>query len=108
MHRIGRTGRAGKTGIAVTFVEWEDLTRWKVINNALSLDFPEPVETYSTSPHVFSDLGIPAGTKGVLPRANRSRAGLAAEEVEDLGETGRIRSRATPRKGARGGAGGAP
>ncbi|MEU4535077.1 DEAD/DEAH box helicase [Streptosporangium sp. NPDC023825] len=98
VHRIGRTGRAGKTGVAVTFVEWEDLTRWKVINNALSLPFPEPVETYSTSPHVFSDLGIPEGTKGVLPRANRSRAGLAAEEVEDLGETGRIRSR-TPRKG---------
>ncbi|MDP9849101.1 DEAD/DEAH box helicase [Streptosporangium lutulentum] len=99
VHRIGRTGRAGKTGIAVTFVEWEDLTRWKVINNALSLDFPEPVETYSTSPHVFSDLGIPAGTKGVLPRANRSRAGLAAEEVEDLGETGRVRSRTTSRRG---------
>ncbi|GAA3411746.1 DEAD/DEAH box helicase [Streptosporangium vulgare] len=98
VHRIGRTGRAGKTGVAVTFVEWEDLTRWKVINNALSLPFPEPVETYSTSPHVFSDLGIPEGTKGVLPRANRSRAGLAAEEVEDLGETGRIRSR-SPRRG---------
>ncbi|MDP9865196.1 MULTISPECIES: DEAD/DEAH box helicase [Streptosporangium] len=98
VHRIGRTGRAGKTGVAVTFVEWEDLTRWKVINNALSLDFAEPVETYSTSPHVFSDLGIPEGTKGVLPHANRSRAGLAAEEVEDLGETGRVRSRG-PRRG---------
>ncbi|GIH98898.1 DEAD/DEAH box helicase [Planobispora takensis] len=97
VHRIGRTGRAGRTGVAVTFVEWEDLTRWKVINNALSLPFAEPVETYSTSPHIYSDLGIPEGTKGVLPRANRSRAGLAAEEVEDLGETGRIRSRS--RKG---------
>ncbi|MEU1732517.1 DEAD/DEAH box helicase [Streptosporangium sp. NPDC020145] len=93
VHRIGRTGRAGKTGVAVTFVEWEDLTRWKVINNALSLDFAEPVETYSTSPHIFTELGIPEGTKGVLPHANRSRAGLAAEEVEDLGETGRTRSR---------------
>ncbi|GIH91399.1 DEAD/DEAH box helicase [Planobispora siamensis] len=97
VHRIGRTGRAGRTGVAVTFVEWEDLTRWKVINNALSLPFAEPVETYSTSPHIYSDLGIPEGTKGVLPRANRSRAGLAAEEVEDLGETGRVRSRS--RKG---------
>ncbi|MER7127715.1 DEAD/DEAH box helicase [Streptosporangium saharense] len=93
VHRIGRTGRAGKTGVAVTFVEWEDLTRWKVINNALSLDFAEPVESYSTSPHIFTALGIPEGTKGVLPHANRSRAGLAAEEVEDLGETGRTRSR---------------
>ncbi|MBG0833423.1 DEAD/DEAH box helicase [Planomonospora sp. ID67723] len=98
VHRIGRTGRAGKTGVAVTFVEWEDLTRWKVINNALSLSFADPVETYSTSPHIYSELGIPEGTKGVLPRANRSRAGLAAEEVEDLGETGRTRSRG-PRKG---------
>ncbi|MBG0815135.1 DEAD/DEAH box helicase [Planomonospora sp. ID82291] len=97
VHRIGRTGRAGRTGVAVTFVEWEDLTRWKVINTALSLDFAEPVESYSTSPHIYSALGIPEGTKGVLPRANRSRAGLAAEEVEDLGETGRIRSRTTRR-----------
>ncbi|GAA3105671.1 DEAD/DEAH box helicase [Streptosporangium carneum] len=97
VHRIGRTGRAGKTGVAVTFVEWEDITRWKVINNALSLDFAEPVETYSTSPHIFSELGIPEGTKGVLPHANRSRAGLAAEEVEDLGETGRVRSRGSRR-----------
>ncbi|WP_245647076.1 DEAD/DEAH box helicase [Microtetraspora niveoalba] len=93
VHRIGRTGRAGRTGVAVTFVEWTELTRWKVINNALGLDFAEPVESYSSSPHVYTDLGIPEGTKGVLPHANRSRAGLDAEEIEDLGETGRIRSR---------------
>jgi superfamily II DNA/RNA helicase len=93
VHRIGRTGRAGRTGTAVTFVEWEDITRWKVINNALSLEFAEPVETYSTSPHVFAELNIPEGTKGVLPVAKRSRQGLAAEELEDLGETGRSRSR---------------
>ncbi|MBB4701015.1 DEAD/DEAH box helicase [Sphaerisporangium siamense] len=100
VHRIGRTGRAGRTGVAVTFVEWEELTRWKVINNALGLDFAEPVETYSTSPHIYGDLGIPEGTKGVLPRAQRSRAGLSAEAIEDLGETGRHRSRREER-GAR-------
>ncbi|ETK31199.1 DEAD/DEAH box helicase [Microbispora sp. ATCC PTA-5024] len=93
VHRIGRTGRAGRTGVAVTFVEWTELTRWKVINNALGLDFPDPAETYSSSPHLYSDLGIPEGTKGVLPRAQRSRAGLDAEALEDLGETGRVRSR---------------
>ncbi|GII93067.1 DEAD/DEAH box helicase [Sinosporangium siamense] len=93
VHRIGRTGRAGRTGIAVTFVEWEELTRWKVINGALNLAFAEPVETYSTSPHVFTELSIPEGTKGVLPHAQRSRAGLAAERIEDLGETGRSRGR---------------
>lgn len=64
LHRTGRTGRAGRTGIAVTFVDWEDLVRWKHINEALELGVPEPVETYSSSPHLFTDLDIPAGTKG--------------------------------------------
>lgn len=64
VHRIGRTGRAGRTGVAVTLVDWADVTRWKVINKALGLDFDEPVETYSSSPHLFTDLGIPKGTKG--------------------------------------------
>ncbi|MFI0422533.1 DEAD/DEAH box helicase [Spongiactinospora sp. 9N601] len=101
VHRIGRTGRAGRTGVAVTFVEWEDLTRWKVINNTLGLDFAEPEETYSTSPHIYSVLGIPEGTKGILPRDKRSRAGLDAEEIEDLGETGRPRGRGGRRDNTR-------
>lgn len=66
VHRIGRTGRAGKTGIAVTFVDWADLTRWKLINKALDLPFPEPIETYSTSDHLFDDLGIQRTVKGRL------------------------------------------
>ncbi|MFJ2405154.1 DEAD/DEAH box helicase, partial [Streptomyces xanthochromogenes] len=88
LHRIGRTGRAGKKGIAITLVDWDDIPRWQLINKALDLKFPDPVETYSTSPHLFEELKIPAGTKGVLPRGERTRAGLAAEAVEDLGETG--------------------
>ncbi|WP_243869355.1 DEAD/DEAH box helicase [Streptomyces liangshanensis] len=88
LHRIGRTGRAGASGIAVTLVDWDDIPRWQLINKALDLGFPDPPETYSTSPHLFEELNIPAGTKGILPRTDRTRAGLAAEQVEDLGETG--------------------
>ncbi|MDV7219351.1 DEAD/DEAH box helicase [Streptomyces prunicolor] len=88
LHRIGRTGRAGAKGIAVTLVDWDDIPRWQLINKALDLGFPNPPETYSTSPHFFEEMNIAAGTKGVLPRSERTRAGLAAEEVEDLGETG--------------------
>jgi superfamily II DNA/RNA helicase len=63
VHRIGRTGRAGASGIAITFVDWSDLIRWTVINNTLGLPFEEPEETYSTSPHLYRDLGIdPAAT----------------------------------------------
>ncbi|MFF7972057.1 DEAD/DEAH box helicase [Streptomyces sp. NPDC007905] len=98
LHRVGRTGRAGAKGTAITFVDWDDIPRWQLINKALELDFNDPVETYSSSPHLFSDLGIPKGTKGTLPRSERTRAGLAAEELEDLGETGG--------RGARGGHGG--
>jgi superfamily II DNA/RNA helicase len=64
IHRIGRTGRAGASGIAITFVDWADLHRWKLINKALDLPFEEPQETYSTSEHLFHDLGVPPGTKG--------------------------------------------
>ncbi len=88
LHRVGRTGRAGNKGIAVTLVDWDDIPRWQLINKALELDFHEPEETYSTSPHLFEQLNIPAGTKGILPRAERTRAGLKAENLEDLGETG--------------------
>lgn len=96
LHRIGRTGRAGAKGTAVTLVDWDDIPRWQLINKALDLGFPDPPETYSTSPHLFEELGIPTGTKGVLPRAERTRAGLAAEEVEDLGETGGRSRRSAP------------
>ena len=100
LHRIGRTGRAGANGVAVTFVDWDDMPKWGLINKALDLPHPEPVETYSSSKHLYTDLNIPAGTTGKLPRASRVRAGLGAEEIEDVGETGR-----KPRKAETGGRG---
>jgi superfamily II DNA/RNA helicase len=97
LHRVGRTGRAGNKGIAVTLVDWEDMPRWTLINKALGLDVPEPPETYSSSKHLFADLGIPKGTKGRLPRSQRTKAGLDAEQLEDLGGPG------APRGGRDGG-----
>ena len=88
VHRIGRTGRAGSTGVAVTLVDWEDLARWAMIDRALRLPFDKPLETYSTSDHVYTGLDIPREATGSLPKSERTRAGLAAEEIEDLGETG--------------------
>ena len=89
IHRIGRTGRAGHSGTAVTLVDWEDLTRWAVIDKTLGLGHREPEETYHTSTHLYTDLDIPREATGKLPRDQRTRAGLDAEYIEDLGETGR-------------------
>ncbi|GAA1851736.1 DEAD/DEAH box helicase [Myceligenerans crystallogenes] len=107
LHRTGRTGRAGNKGTAVTFVDWDDVPRWSLIDKALELNIPEPVETYSTSPHLFSDLGIPEGTKGRLPKDKRTLEGLDAEKLEDLGETGKRagKGRSEGNRGARPGAG---
>jgi superfamily II DNA/RNA helicase len=104
LHRIGRTGRAGRTGVAVTFVDWPDMARWKLIDAALNLGHPEPVETYSTSEHLYSALDIPADATGILPAVRQGRAGLEAEDLEDIGETGEYRSRQRrSRDGHRGG-----
>ncbi|WP_280672350.1 MULTISPECIES: DEAD/DEAH box helicase [unclassified Kitasatospora] len=100
LHRIGRTGRAGASGTAVTLVDWDDIPRWALINKALELGFGEPEETYSTSAHLYELLKIAPGTTGVLPRSERTRAGLGAEAVEDLGETGGRGSRSGGARGS--------
>ncbi|MDR1151168.1 MAG: DEAD/DEAH box helicase, partial [Bifidobacteriaceae bacterium] len=106
LHRTGRTGRAGNAGTAVTFVDWDDVPRWGMIDRILDIGTPEPVETYSTSAHLFADLAIPASATGSLPRSKRTAAGLDAEEIEDLGETGRRGSHGRGNPGAGSGRGG--
>jgi len=90
LHRAGRTGRAGKTGVAVTFVDWADMLKWTHINKALDMGIPEPTETYSSSPHLYSELEIPEGTQGRLPGSHAPA----------------VRTAAPAGAGARGGSGG--
>jgi superfamily II DNA/RNA helicase len=94
VHRIGRTGRAGASGVAVTFVDWADVTRWKVINKMLDLPFDDPAETYSTSEHFYHDMGIAPGTKGRLvperPREPKpERSGSSDRGSSDRGSSDR-------------------
>ena len=106
-HRIGRTGRAGATGVAVTFVDWEDMPRWVLIDKSMGLGMPQPPETYHTSAALYSDLDIPSDVSGTLPTAERNRVGLAAEVEEDLGG-GRRRREPIRGRGVRRPRGGGP
>lgn len=102
LHRTGRTGRAGNEGTAITLVDWDDLPRWKVINDALELGVPEPVETYSSSEHLFYDLNIPRGTKGRLPREERVAEGMGDEFFANAREERESRDGRGSRRDSRG------
>ncbi|MBE7323494.1 DEAD/DEAH box helicase [Nocardioides sp. Y6] len=101
VHRIGRTGRAGASGIAITFVDWADLHRWKMINKTLDLPFDEPVETYSSSEHLYHEQGIAPGTKGrIVDPAPQQPREKRDDKPRERAPRNRERSRTRTRGGA--------
>jgi superfamily II DNA/RNA helicase len=108
VHRIGRTARAGKTGTAITLVDWDDLPRWTMIDKALDLGCPDPAETYSNSPHLYSELGIPAETSGQVGDPRPPQGKRSGGEPRSAGSAPRNSDRS--RRRTRGGksAGGHP
>lgn len=59
VHRIGRTGRAGHSGVAITLVGWDEVDKWKTISSTLGLGMDEIPVWFSTSPEFVEALGIP-------------------------------------------------
>jgi superfamily II DNA/RNA helicase len=103
VHRIGRTGRAGKTGIAVTLVDWDDLARWTMIDKALGLDCPDPAETYSNSPHIYVELDIPTEIRGSVGAPKKSPVKRAASTARTNDEPAPSRNNDRQRRRTRGG-----
>jgi superfamily II DNA/RNA helicase len=98
IHRIGRTGRKGNEGVAVTLVDWDDLAKWSLIDTALGLDCPSPAETYSSSDHLYTELDIPTDVKG---RVGPARA--AAPAKRSAREAAQRPARTRNRRRTRGG-----
>jgi superfamily II DNA/RNA helicase len=97
VHRIGRTGRAGRAGIAVTLVDWDELPRWTMIDKALGLGSPDPAETYSNSPHLYAELGIPTEAGGTVGAPRKSKVKRRDAEADGQ-KPGRTRSGARRRR----------
>jgi superfamily II DNA/RNA helicase len=97
LHRVGRTGRAGRLGVAVTFVDWEDLARWSHIDKELQFGQPEPLETYSSSEHLFEDLGIPVGTKGRIAASKKAEDKPRSDSKRPSSRTDRPKSSSKPK-----------
>src|ERR1700752_1264242 len=100
VHRIGRTGRAGKTGVAVTLVDWDELARWTMIDKALGLGCPDPAETYSSSPHLYAELDIPADAGGTVgtPRKSQAKRTTSGERSDSSGDRSAPRQRKSSRQ----------
>ncbi len=100
VHRIGRTGRAGKTGVAITLVDWDDMARWEMIDKALGLGHPDPAETYSSSSHFYEELDIPTDATG---RVGAARPTKSAKRPEREAKETPARPRTKSRRRTRGG-----
>nr|WP_284290117.1 DEAD/DEAH box helicase [Angustibacter aerolatus] len=105
LHRIGRTGRAGRTGVAVTFVDWDDMPKWGMIDRTLDLGIPEPVETYSRlaalprgacASRPARRARSPAPT-APAPASTPSRSRTSARPASSTGGTAATAATAVPR-----------
>ncbi|MEJ5997369.1 DEAD/DEAH box helicase [Corynebacterium sp. H130] len=80
VHRIGRTGRAGHSGIAITLVGYDEVPKWQLINSELDLGIPAPLELFSTSPELYELLDIPEDATATVGPPRRVFGGFRSTQ----------------------------
>lgn len=100
VHRIGRTGRAGHTGTAITLVDYDELGKWQVINDELDLGEPEPPQWFSTSPELAQALDIPADAEETVGPETKVVGQVSVREKSPTRTTAR-RGSSRRRRGGR-------
>lgn len=68
VHRIGRTGRAGNGGVAISFCSKDEHTYWKDIQKLIKVD----VQTVSDHPYPWHSGSPDAATQPTQKNSNRS------------------------------------
>ncbi|HEX2027235.1 MAG TPA: DEAD/DEAH box helicase [Nitriliruptorales bacterium] len=94
LHRIGRTGRAGAPGVAVTFATSDEVERINVIRKAVGATDVPVEEVFSTSPLLRARFDLPAHTPW-----DRFASASSGEEDASGGEPVRRSRRRRPRRG---------
>ncbi len=105
LHRIGRTARAGRSGVAITFAEHNEVDRLNVIRKAVGAFDGELKQVFSTSPELQEIFELPdetpwdhlarsrSGSKGSGSRDSRSKdSSRGAKDSSSRGSSSRGRS----------------
>jgi superfamily II DNA/RNA helicase len=100
LHRIGRTGRAGAAGVAITLAVWNELARLEMIKKALAIDV-ETHEVFSTSPILDELFNLPARThRTAVPVPDDVADDVADDVVADSAGEASADTAATPTTGS--------